>query len=454
MNRGQFFSLDTLIKLGIPVGIGLLVAVAVYFLRRFLYKYIQRMAAKTKTQLDDIMIRETRLPTLLWCLWLGIYVGFKVYAAPDAWEKIADKLIPVLFVALGVYTLIMILMALFKWYKLEICSVTSSSLDDVIMGVLIFGTPILGTALGTILILNMLKAEHMETINLWLSQHGPKLAGLIVVFVTLLLMTVLVVPRMIDHAVRSARSEQTEEEMKKRADTLISVIVTTVQILLIFMLVLMILTELTVNVTAILTGAGVIGLAVGFGAQSLVKDIISGLFIIMENQYRKGDVIKIAGESGIVEEINLRRTILRDNDGTYHVVPNGEIRVSSNLTKLLSRVNMNVSVSYDTDLDKAIAVINRVGKEMAEDPLWKGMIMTPPRALRVDNLGDSGIDIKIMGETRPSRQWEVSGELRLRIKKAFDKEGIDIPYPHTKVIFGNAPPDLYRNSEKKELPPR
>ena len=191
-----------------------------------------------------------------------------------------------------------------------------------------------------------------------------------------------------------------------------------------------------------MTGASVLGVAVGFGAQSLVKDVIAGLFIIMENQFRKGDVIKIAGESGVVEEINLRRTILRDMDGVYHVVPNGEIRVASNFTKQFSRVNMNISVAYETDLDKAIAVINRVGQEMAEDPKWASFIVSPPKAIRVDNLGESGIDIRILGDTKPSAQWDVTGELKLRLKKAFDKEGIDIPYPHTKVIFGNLPPQI------------
>jgi small-conductance mechanosensitive channel len=450
MNWDQFFSLDTLVSLGIPVGIGILVTVTVYFLRRFLYKNIQKLAAKTRTQFDDIMVRATRLPTLFWCFWLGIYIGFTVYAAPESWSKITDQLIPVLFVALGIYTLVMILIALFKWYKLEMCPHTPSSLDDVIMNTLIFGTPVMGAALGAILILNMLDIRSAK-VNLWLGAHGLKLGFLTIVIVTLLLLTVMVVPRMIDRAVRNARAEQNEEEMQKRSDTLVSVLVATIQVILIFMFILMALTEIGINVTAVLAGASVVGVALGFGAQSFVKDILAGLFIIMENQYRKGDIIKIAGESGVVEEINLRRTILRDVDGTYHVVPNGEIRVSSNLTKLLSRVNLIVSVSYETDLDKAIAVINRVGKELAEDPLWMGFIITPPKALRVDNLGDSGIDIRIMGETRPSRQWEVSGELRLRLKKAFDKEGIDIPYPHTKIIFGNQPPDFFITAAK-EMP--
>ncbi|MCX5998033.1 MAG: mechanosensitive ion channel family protein, partial [Chloroflexi bacterium] len=199
------------------------------------------------------------------------------------------------------------------------------------------------------------------------------------------------------------------------------------------------LSNVGIDIAPVLAGMGVIGVAIGFGAQSLVKDTISGLFILIENQYRVGDVVKIADKSGTVEEITLRRTVLRDFDGTVHSVPNGEIRVASNMTKEWSRVNMNIGVSYDTDLNLAITVINRVGKELAEDPQWATAILTPPRALRVDNLGDSAIEIKILGDTKPSRQWEVMGELRLRLKKAFDLEGIEIPLPHTKVYFGNSP---------------
>jgi moderate conductance mechanosensitive channel len=436
MNWDQIFSSENLLELALPVGAGIIIIAVLIFLRRFLYMYVRKLASKTKTRLDDILIHETKIPIILWCIWLGIFSGFTIYAAPESWSVVTNKVIPVLFTALGIYTLVMIIMATFMWYKEEICPRTSSSLDDIIMGTLVAGTPVIGSALGVIIILNMLGIGSDE-VNLWLVTHGPKVGILTVVTVSFLMLAVLAIPKIIDRAVRNARSEQTEQELKKRSDTRVGVIVATTQIVFIFMYVIMLLTEMNINVTAVLTGAGVLGLAVGFGAQSLVKDVISGLFIILENQYRKGDVIKIAGESGVVEEINLRRTILRDFDGVYHVVPNGEIKVSSNFTKQWSRVNLNVSVAYETDLEKAIAVINRVGKEMSEDPRWAPSIISPPAALRVDNLGDSGIEIKIVGDTRPSQQWAVAGELRLRLKKAFDQEGIDIPYPHTKVFFGN-----------------
>jgi moderate conductance mechanosensitive channel len=453
MNWGQIFSSENLLELALPIGAGTGIILVLIFLRRFLYRYIRKIASSTKTRFDDILIRETNIPIILWCVWLGIFAGFTIYAAPESWSVVTDKVIPILFTALGIYTLVMIIMATLKWYKEEICPRTSSSLDDIIMVTLIVGTPVIGGALGAIGILNMLGIGS-EEVNNWLTTHGPKIGVLTVVTVTFLMLAVLVIPKIIDRAVHNAKSEQTEQEMRKRSDTLVSVIAATLQIVIIFMYVIMLLTEMNINVTAVLTGAGVLGLAVGFGAQSLVKDVIAGLFVILENQYRKGDWVKIADASGVVEEINLRRTILRDMDGITHVVPNGEIRVSSNYTKQLSKINLNVSVAYDTDLEKAMAVINRVGKEMAEDPRWSPFIITPPTALRVDNLGDSGIDIKITGDTKPSQQWAISGELRLRLKKAFDKEGVEIPWPHTKIYFGNQPPqflakDIKSSTEKK-----
>ncbi len=439
MELGQLFNLETFKSLWLPIISGIVIMIVLFILRHYLYRYIRKVAEKTVTCFDDIMVHETRIPTILWCVWIGIFSAYKLAVTPESWMGLENKIIPVLYTAIGIYTIIMVIMAVFKWYQKEICAATSSSLDDIIMGTLISGTPIVGSVLTIILVLDML-GYSSATVNDWLFSHGIKIAILTIIIVLLLLLPVLIIPRVIEKAVRNARAEQTEEELKKRSDTLVGVIVTTIQIVIIFMFILMLLTEIGINVTAILTGAGVIGLAIGFGAQSLVKDIISGLFIIMENQYRKGDVIKIAGESGVVEEINLRRTVLRDMDGVYHVVPNGEIRVSSNSTKQWSRVNLNVSVDYGTDLEKTMAVINRVGKEMVEDPVWGAFITSAPRALRVDKLGDSGIDIKVMAETRPSRQWEVAGELRLRIKKAFDQEKIDIPYPHTKIYFGNQLP--------------
>ena len=439
MDLGQFFSVANLESLALPVGTGIAIIAITLLIRHFLYRSIRKLTQKTKTSFDDILVKHTQIATLLWCIWLGLWAGFTIGESHGELDELANQIIPVVFVALAIYTGITLIMAVLRWYRVAICCKTPSNIDDAIMSVLIIGTPVLGTLLGIILILKMLGFES-EAVNGFFADHGASLAILTLGTVLLILMTALIVPRIIQTSVRNSKAEQSEEEAQKRANTLISVIGTTLQILFIIIYVLMVLSEFGLNITAILAGASVVGVALGFGAQSLVKDVLAGLFIIMENQYRKGDVVKIADTSGVVEEINLRRTILRDLDGVTHTVPNGEIRVASNYTKIWSRVNLNISVSYNTDLDFAIKVINQVGKEISEDPVWMSFIITPPKAIRVDQLGESGIDIKIVGETKPSRQWDVAGELRLRLKKAFDKEGIEIPWPHTKIYFGNQPP--------------
>jgi len=240
---------------------------------------------------------------------------------------------------------------------------------------------------------------------------------------------------------------ESKEGIKKRKDTLVGILGGIGRVFIVTVAIMMILDEAGVPIASILVGLGIAGVAIGFGAQYLIRDIIAGIFIIMENQYRVGDVARVAGVAGLVEQITLRKTVLRDLDGIVHHVPNGEIRVASNFTRHFSRVNLNISVSYGTDLDHAISVINRVGKELAEDEKWRKVIKTPPQVLRVDNLGDSGIDIKILGDVKPIRQWDVMGELRLRLKKAFDAEGIEIPWPHTKVYFGDPLPDFPKKKD-------
>jgi moderate conductance mechanosensitive channel len=450
MDWGQYFNLETLRSLGPPALAGIVIIVVLFFLRRFLYRYIHKLTAKTETVLDDILVENTKLATILWCIWMGIWAAYKIAETPTAWIAVEDKIIPILFTAFGIYTVVMVVMAFFKWYKLEICPRTTSSVDEIIMSILIVGTPIVGGLLGVIAILNILNLAP-AAVNAWLADQGIKIGIMILVTVVLSLLTILLVPKMIDTAVRGARAGQSEEELKKRSDTLSNVIGTTIQIIIIFLFVLTVLSQVGISITAFLTGSAVLGVAVGFGAQYLVKDVISGLFVIMENQYHRGDVIKIAGESGVVEEINLRRTVLRDADGVYHVVPNGEIRVASNYTKQLSKVNLNIGVSYNTDLDKAIAVINRVGQEIAADLKWVDAIASAPHVLRVDNLGDSSVDIKIVGDTKPGKQWDVTGELRLRLKKAFDKEGIEIPFPQTTVTFSSSPLQVRSTDGKSVL---
>ena len=249
--------------------------------------------------------------------------------------------------------------------------------------------------------------------------------------------------RLVERVTRSAvareRHNIPEMEIAKRIDTLTRINSTIVNIAIVVLAGFMILSEVGIDVTALIAGAGIVGLAVGFGAQNLVRDIITGFFIILDNRYNKGDVVGIAGVWGYVEDMDLRRTVLRDLDGAVHTVPNGAITVATNLTREWARVNLNVPVAYGEDLDKVTEVLNRVGKELAEDEYWGPFITEAPQVLRVDNFEESGIAIKILGVTQPIRQWDVTGELRRRIKKAFDAEGIEIPYPHRVVIQRDSP---------------
>lgn len=270
----------------------------------------------------------------------------------------------------------------------------------------------------------------------WMILHGVRIVIILAVSVICYLAIRKIVPFVMKYMRKAQLQKHSEIEVEKRATTLSRVFIFTLTVLIVIVASFMILAEFGINIGPLLAGFGVIGVAVGFGAQYLIRDIIGGIFVIIEDQYNVGDVVRIGSVAGIVEEINLRRTVLRDLDGIVHFIPNGESGVSSNYTKEWSRVNLDVEVAYGTDLDYAIAVINRVCNEMAQEPYWSEAIIKVPQVLRVNNLGSSGIEIKILGDTKPIRQWETMGEIRKRIKKAFDQEGIEIPWPHTKVYFG------------------
>ncbi len=276
----------------------------------------------------------------------------------------------------------------------------------------------------------------------WLAHNGIRIGVLLV----LALLASWAARRMIPRAVRLTlvrqRIEDADEpgaeialeEQAKRSTTLSSVLVKTVEVTAFLLAGIIALGEAGFQLGPLIAGAGVVGLAIGFGAQSLVSDVLAGMFILFENQYAEGDVVNVAGIAGTVQQINLRRTILRDIDGIVHTIPNGEIRVSSNLTRSFARVNLNVSVGYSEDLDRVREVIDAVGAELTADADWAEKVLEPPKVLRVNKLGDSGVEIKVLGTVRPMTQWEVTGELRKRIKEAFDRERIEIPFPHRVVV--------------------
>jgi len=277
-------------------------------------------------------------------------------------------------------------------------------------------------------------SNYGDIVIQWLLAHGIKI---LIIAVAAWILNKLI-KRLITKAVRIAVVSDANlppESEKKREDTLIRIFTGGTRIVIIVLAALMILDEGGVKIGPILAGAGIVGLAFGFGGQYLIKDLISGLFIILENQYRIGDVVNIDATGGLVEDISLRMTTLRDLNGTVHHIPHGTITKVSNMSKGWARVNLDIGVSYDSDLEHVIEVVNKIGEEIAADPLYKDSINTPPKFLRVNEFADSAIVIKILGETKPLKQWEITGEYRKRLKKAFDLEGINIPFPQRVIHY-------------------
>ncbi|MBI2853471.1 MAG: mechanosensitive ion channel family protein [Chloroflexi bacterium] len=425
---------DLLVALGIVAG-----SVALGWLARQLLRWISRRARKTTTQLDDMILSSLHAPVVIMVVILGIYCALWFLPLKSEVDSIVRRGLLIALVAVGIYAGLAVANALLRWYAKEIAVLTKTALDDRLIPLVRAMVLLTGSFLGVLLILRMLDIEN-DAINTWLAGHGVRILVIFVVAMIFFFALSRMLPRVIKDTIRRSMVGRPESEVEKRSETLANILVTTGQLVIIATTLIMILVELAPDkIAPFLAGFGVVGVAVGFGAQGLVKDIIAGLFIIMEGQYHVGDVVKIADVTGLVENMNLRRTVLRDFDGTVHHVPNGEIKVASNLTKEYSRVNVNIGVSYNANLDRAIAVINQVGAEMAKDPIWGPAIIKAPQVARIDSLGASSVDIKVVGDTKPMRQWDITGQLLKRVKEAFDVEGIEIPWPHTKVYFGDSP---------------
>ncbi|HEX2204746.1 MAG TPA: mechanosensitive ion channel family protein [Longimicrobium sp.] len=229
---------------------------------------------------------------------------------------------------------------------------------------------------------------------------------------------------------------------EQRARTLVGLLRSIGRVIIGVIFIFMALGALGVELGPLLAGAGVVGLAISFGAQSLVKDVISGLFILIENQFGVGDVVRIEGVSGAVERMTLRVVVLRDVHGVVHIVPNGEIKKVSNLTRTWSRVVLDVGVAYKEDPDRVMRVLREVGGELWDDPEWRPLLVDPVEVPGIEAFGDSAVNVRVMAKTLPLKQWDVARELRRRIKHRFDREGIEIPYPHQTVYWGEgqAPP--------------
>lgn len=236
-------------------------------------------------------------------------------------------------------------------------------------------------------------------------------------------------------------SEQNGEppsESEKRIETIIRLVRQAALIALWVTVSLVVLKEVGVEIAPLIASAGILGLAVGFGAQNLVRDVISGFFIILENQIRVGDVAVINGTGGLVEKIQFRTTVLRDLAGVVHIFPNGTITTLSNLTQEWSAYVFEIGVAYKEDADRVMTVMDSVGEQMKADEHYSDLMLEKPEIFGVDKLADSAVVIKGRIKTLPIRQWEVGREYLRRIKQAFDEQGIEIPFPHRTLYFGDA----------------
>ncbi len=227
-------------------------------------------------------------------------------------------------------------------------------------------------------------------------------------------------------------------EIEKRVSTLSRIFKRALLAIVATFATMMSLSELGFDIKPILAGAGIVGLAVGFGAQNLVRDILSGLFFIFENRIRAGDVAIINGTGGLVEQVNLRTTVLRGLDGTVHVFPNGAINTLSNMTYEYSYYLFNVGVAYKEDTDRVVAVLKEISEKIIQEEEFKSAILEPIEILGVDEFADSAVVIKARIKTLPIKQWFVGREMNRRIKKRFDDLGIEIPFPHRSLYFGEA----------------
>jgi small conductance mechanosensitive channel len=233
------------------------------------------------------------------------------------------------------------------------------------------------------------------------------------------------------HVVRTAilRGASTpDEEMDQRANTIILVAQRTIEALILIIGIIVILDEVGVDITAIITGLGIAGLALALGTQALVRDAINGIFLLAEDQYRTGDVVRIADHTGTVESISLRRTVIRDDDGVVHSVPNGSIGVVSNFTRDYARVNVQVKVSYGEDIVRVNDLIDRVAQDMAKDSRVRPLLIDAPKAGHVESVGEGGVAITVTARAKPAARWDVAAELRRRLAEAFLAEGIRVPY--------------------------
>jgi moderate conductance mechanosensitive channel len=271
-----------------------------------------------------------------------------------------------------------------------------------------------------------------ENIWRWIVNHGSKIGATILAAIILLWLIQVMEHRMVRLITRHGVTG-TAEDRESRARTLAGVLQNAFTVIVVIGALLIVIAESGFNIAALLGATAVIGLAVAFGAQNLIRDYFYGFMILMENQYLVNDVVRLGSISGQVERITLRITVLRDLRGTVHFVPHGQITTVSNLTRGWARVVLDVGVAYKEDVDRVMKVLADLGKEMRRDPAYRDLILDEPEVSGVDSLGDSAVAIRFLIKTRPLKQWAIKREMLRRIKNKFDEVGIEIPFPHQVV---------------------
>ncbi|MFP4472534.1 MAG: mechanosensitive ion channel family protein [Candidatus Omnitrophota bacterium] len=266
--------------------------------------------------------------------------------------------------------------------------------------------------------------------------HWAVTSGLQILLVVVLMLIALKAIRLLSEKLFRSHIKVMDIEFQKRADTLRSIIRSGLSVVVISVAFMMVLDNLGIEIGPILAAAGVLGLAVGFGAQKLIEDVISGFFILLEDQIRVGDVVQISDKGGLVEKVNIRMVTLRDLAGNVHYVRNGIIGVVTNMTKEFSYYVFDIGVAYREDVDQVIEVIKEIDEDMRGDDAFKNEIMAPIEILGLDKFGDSAVVVKARTKTMPIKQWYVGREFNRRLKKRFDELDIEIPFPHTTLYVG------------------
>ncbi|HXK49809.1 MAG TPA: mechanosensitive ion channel family protein [Clostridiales bacterium] len=293
----------------------------------------------------------------------------------------------------------------------------------------------------------------INTIVDWVVKEIPVMLVLIILFVIALKIEWFLFDKFKAVLLKKAGEHHTgvqKAEAEKRITTLMGIIKRLGRLVIWVVFGMIILRQLGLDIAPILAGAGIVGLAVGFGAQELVRDFISGFFMLMEDQIRRGDYAEINGVGGMVEKIELRTVVLRDMTGTVHIFQNGRINTLSNMTKEWSAIVLEIGVAYKEDVDAVMNIMKSVGEKLATDPEYKDIIIEPIEILGLDKFGDSALVIKTRLKTVPMHQWAIGREYRRRIKYAFDENNIEIPFPHTTVYWGEEINPLKLNVLKGE----